>query len=53
MIVGVGALAAFVKWRKKRREMQVIPTIPAWPTPADATGNTAPIIEVEYRRLPN
>ena len=51
-VVGLGALATFVRWRKKQA-MQTIPTMPAWPTPADAVGNTAPIIEVEYKRLPN
>jgi hypothetical protein len=52
-VVGLGALATFVRWRKKRQAMQTIPTMPAWPTPADAGGNIAPIIEVEYKRLPN
>ena len=52
-IVGLGALATFVRWRKKQQAMQAIPTMPAWPTPHDAAGNIAPIIEVEYRRLPN
>jgi len=53
VIVGIGMLATFVRWRKKQQAMQTIPTMPAWPTPADATGNIAPVIEVEYRRLPN
>jgi len=51
-IVGIGALGTFVRWRKKQA-MQVLPTMPVWPTPADAVGNTAPIIEVDYKRLPN
>jgi len=53
VFVGVGALATFVRWRKKQQAMQAIPTVPVWPMPAEATGNTAPIIEVEYKRLPN
>jgi hypothetical protein len=39
--------------RKKQQAMQAMPTMPAWPTPADAPGNIAPIIEVKYERLPN
>jgi len=50
---GLGALGTFVRWRKKQQAMQAIPTMPAWPTPADAAGNIAPIIEVEYKRLPD
>ena len=59
-VVGLGALATFVRWRKKQQAMQAIarqgsamPAMPAWTPPFEATGNTAPIIEVEYRRLPN
>ena len=53
-VVGLGALATFVRWRKKQQAMQVIPTtMPTWTPPADAPGNIAPIIEVEYKRLPN
>ena len=52
-IVGLGALATFVRWRKKQQAMQATPTIPTWTPPAEATGNTAPVIEVEYKRLPN
>ena len=52
-VVGLGALATFVRWRKKQQAMQTIPTMPVWTVPAEATGNTAPIIEVEYKRLPN
>ena len=51
-VVGLGALATFVRWRKKQQAMQAIPTMPVWTPPADAPGNIAPIIEVEYRRLP-
>src|SRR6516165_7953151 len=35
VIVGIGALATFVRWRKKQQAMQTIPampTIPTWPT---------------------
>src|SRR5262249_7129976 len=53
-VVGLGALATFVRWRKKQQAMQAIarqgsamPTMPAWTPPADALGNTAPVIEVE------
>ena len=52
-IVGLGALATFVRWRKKQQAMQTMPTMPEWTPPFEATGNTAPIIEVEYKRLPN
>src|SRR5262249_31839797 len=48
---GLGALGTFVRWRKKQQAMQAIPTMPAWPTPADAAGNIAPIIEVEYKSV--
>jgi len=53
VIIGIGTLGTLVRWRKKHQAMQAIPTMPAWPTPTDAVGNTAPIIEVEYKRLPN
>ena len=49
---GLGVLATFVRWRKKQQAMQAVPTMPEWTPPADAPGNIAPIIEVEYRRLP-
>jgi hypothetical protein len=50
--IGLGALGTFVRWRKKQQPMPV-PTMPAWTTPPEATGNIGPIIEVEYKRLPN
>jgi hypothetical protein len=50
-VVGIGALATFLRWRKKQQAMQTMPVKPVWPMPAEAVGNTAPIIEVEYRRL--
>ena len=53
VIVGIGALATFVRWRKKQHAMQALSTMPAWTPPFEATGNIAPIIEVEYKRLPN
>jgi hypothetical protein len=49
VIVGIGALGTFVRWRKQ----QAMQAVPAWTAPAEATGNIAPIIEVEYKRLPN
>ena len=52
-VVGIGALATFVRWGKKQQAVQAIPTMPVWTPPADAPGNIAPIIEVEYKRLPN
>jgi len=42
-----------VRWGKKQQAVQAIPTMPVWTPPADAPGNIAPIIEVEYKRLPN
>jgi hypothetical protein len=50
VIVGVGVIGTFVRWRKKQQEMQAVPE---WTPPFEATGNIGPIIEVEYRRLPN
>ena len=38
-VVGLGALATFVRWRKKQQAMQVIPTtMPTW-TPPTAPAN--------------
>ena len=48
VLVALGALATFVRWRKKQQAMQ---EIPVWTAPADAPENIAPIIVVEYRRL--
>jgi|SRR5262249_13569693 len=56
VIVGLGALATFLRWRKKQQAMQAMqamPTMPAWTPPVEATGNIGPVIEVEYQRLPN
>jgi hypothetical protein len=50
VIVRIGALATFVRWRKKQKAMQAEPV---WTLPAEATDDTGPIIEVEYKRLPN
>ena len=53
---GLGALGTFVRWRKKQAMSAVpewTPPVPEWTPPAEATGNIAPIIEVEYKRLPN
>ena len=53
-VVGLGALATFVRWRKKQQAMQqAMQAVPAWTAPSEATGNIAPVIEVEYKRLPN
>jgi hypothetical protein len=52
VIVCIGALATFVRWRKQQA-MQTMPTMPEWTPPFEATGNITPIIEVEYKRLPN
>ena len=32
-VVGLGALATFVRWRKKQQAMQTIPTMPVWTPP--------------------
>ena len=50
---GLGVLATFVRWRKKQQAMQAMPMMPVWTPPAEAPGSIAPIIEVEYRRLPD
>src|SRR5262245_37491661 len=34
VIVGLGALATFLRWRKKQQAMQTIPTMPTWTPPA-------------------
>ena len=51
VVVGIGALATFLRWRKKQHAMQAIPTMPTWTPPFEASGIIAPIIEVEYKRL--
>src|SRR5262249_48066310 len=38
VIVGIGMLATFVRWRKKQQAMQTIPAIPTW-TPPKAAAN--------------
>ena len=49
VFVGVGALATFVRWRKKQLAIQTIPTMPTWPIPS---GNVVPFIKVkvEHKR---
>ena len=47
VIVALGALAAFVRWRKKQQAMQTIPTVPVWTPPAEATGNVRPVRQGE------
>src|SRR5258708_34191490 len=50
IFVGLGALATFVRYHRKRKAVQATPTN----TPSfEATGNIGPIIEEEYTRLPN
>jgi hypothetical protein len=44
-LVGLGALATFVRWRKKQQVMQTIPTMPVWTPPAEATGNVVPFVK--------
>ena len=34
VIVGIGALGTFVRWRKKQQAMQAIPAMPVWTPPA-------------------
>jgi hypothetical protein len=50
VIVGIGALGTLVRFLRKWKAMQAVPT---WTTPPEATGNIGPIIEVKYKRLPN
>jgi hypothetical protein len=52
-VVGFGALLTFIRFCHRQRRMQTTSTLPAWTTPPEATGNIAPVIEVEYKRLPN
>src|SRR5215471_4754834 len=42
VIVGIGALATFVRWCKKQQATQTIPTMPMW-TPQ--SGNVVPFIK--------
>jgi hypothetical protein len=43
---GLGALATFVRWRKKLQS-QTMPTLPTWPTPS---GNVVPFIKLKVER---
>jgi len=48
-VVGLGALATFVRWCKKQQTMQpTIPTMPTWPTPSPE--NVVPFIKVKVER---
>ena len=54
ILVALGALATFVRWRKKQQAMQptiptmpIMPTMPTWPTPS---GNVVPFIKVKVER---
>jgi hypothetical protein len=53
VIVGVGVISTFVRWRKKQQAMQAVSAMPVWTMPPEATGNMAPVIEVDFKRLPN
>ena len=53
VIVGMGVIATLLRYHRKQQAMQAITTMPVWTPPAEATGNITPIIEVEYRRLPD
>jgi hypothetical protein len=46
---GLGALATFVRWRKKLQSqtMPTLPTLPKWPTPS---GNVVPFIKLKVER---
>ena len=50
---GLGALGTFVRWCKKQRAMQAVPTMPTWTPPFEAHRNIGPVIEVDYKRLTN
>jgi hypothetical protein len=45
VIVSIGALATFLRWRKKQQAIQAIPTMPVWTAPAEATGNVVPFVK--------
>src|SRR6266540_355494 len=49
-LVGLGALGTFARYCSKRKAML---SVPASTPPFEATGNIAPIIEVDYKRLPS
>src|SRR6516165_7789377 len=50
VIVGVGVIGTFVRWRKKQQAMQqAMQAVPAWTMPPEVTENIGPIIEVEYK----
>ena len=53
VIVALGALAAFVRWRKKQQAMQPVPAMPVWPASFETTENIGPVIEVHFKRLSN
>jgi hypothetical protein len=39
VIVGIGALGTFVRWRKKQQAMQAVPAMPVWTPPTDVGGS--------------
>jgi hypothetical protein len=49
-LVGLGALGTFARYCSKRKAML---SVPASTPPFEATENIAPIIEVDYKRLPS
>ena len=51
VIVGIGALATFVRWRKKQQAMQAVPTMPTWTPPkTPANDNALPMFSLHVKR---
>ena len=48
VIVGIGALATFVRWRKKQQAMQAVPTMPTW-TPPKTPANDNQLVMFSLR----
>jgi hypothetical protein len=49
VIVGIGALGTFVRWRKKQQAMQAIPAVPTW-TPPKTPANDNQLINISVVR---
>ena len=49
VIVGIGALATFLRWRKKQQAMQAIPAVPTW-TPPKTPANDNQLINISVVR---
>ena len=49
VIVGIGALGIFVRWRKKQQAMQAIPAVPTW-TPPKTPANDNQLINISVVR---